>query len=59
MRQSSFLPADIRLEIQGAENDLLSHNGLSLPDNVYHPRNALLAAIKEWIPEFAKQKTVR
>lgn len=33
-------------------------NPSPLPFNVYHPRNALLAAIKEWIPEFSKQKTV-
>ncbi len=29
-----------------------------LPAGVYHPDNALVAAIRDWIPEFSKQKTV-
>ena len=55
---SETVSADIKLEIQGVDNDMLSSSRLSLPDDVYHPRNALLAAIKDWIPEFSKQKTV-
>jgi len=29
-----------------------------LSSGVYHPHNALYAAVIDWIPEFAKQKTV-
>ncbi len=52
----SFL-ADIKLEIQDADSD--DCNPSPVPVNVYHPRNALVVAIKDWIPEFYKQKTVR
>ena len=31
---------------------------LVLPPNVYHPRHALINALKDWLPEFSRQKTV-
>lgn len=47
--------ADIRLE-QIQDNEVCEP--APFPPDVYHPRNALLKAIKSWIPEFSKQKTV-
>jgi protein O-GlcNAcase/histone acetyltransferase len=31
---------------------------IPLPPNVYHPRHALMNALREWLPEFNRQKTV-
>ncbi|TRY79824.1 hypothetical protein TCAL_10265 [Tigriopus californicus] len=50
------ISADIKLEIQDGEGGDI--DPAPVPDNVYHPRNALINAIKEWMPEFDKQKTV-
>lgn len=58
-RYSCLFLADIKLEIQsgedGSSEDLVT---ASLPPHVYHPKNALLKAINDWIPEFSRQKTV-
>ncbi len=54
---NDVVSADIKLEIQNdAESD--ETDPVQLPTGVYHPDNALVAAIKDWIPEFTKQKTV-
>ena len=49
--------ADIKLENEATEesSDL---SELVLPPNVYHPRHALMNALKAWLPEFSRQKTV-
>lgn len=52
----SLFSADIKLENE-AEEDLNSELA-QLPDNVYHPRHALMNALKDWLPEFFRQKTV-
>jgi hypothetical protein len=55
--QRFVVAADIKLEIQAGEGNDADPSPVA--PNVYHPRNALIRAIKEWIPEFSKQKTVR
>ena len=53
----SLFSADIKLENEDAgEGNVLSD--ICLPPNVYHPRHALMKALKDWLPEFSRQKTV-
>ncbi len=52
-----MVSADIKLEI-GPDVEGDEAEPAPLPPGVYHPDNALVAAIKDWIPEFSKQKTV-
>lgn len=51
----SEISADIRLETEsesGSVEDIPSHLG----PTTYHPKNALKLALREWLPEFYKQK---
>lgn len=41
----------MKLETESDEEGMVD-----LPENIYHSRRALRLAIKEWIPEFRKQK---
>ncbi|XP_030766914.1 protein O-GlcNAcase isoform X2 [Sitophilus oryzae] len=47
--------ADIKLETE-TEDGLTEDVPTTLPPNMYHPKQALRNAIKEWLPEFAKHK---
>ena len=44
------------MENESEEGSELSD--LALPPNVYHPKHALVNALKDWLPEFSRQKTV-
>lgn len=46
-----FLDESMKLETESDEEGIID-----LPENIYHSRRALRIAIKEWIPEFRRQK---
>lgn len=48
---SFFLDESMKLETESDEEGTID-----LPENIYHSRRALRIAIKEWIPEFRRQK---
>ena len=52
-----WVSADIKLENETDESSS-ELSDLCLPPNVYHPRHALINALKDWLPEFSRQKTV-
>ena len=52
-----ILLADIKLENEAVEEGS-ELSDICLPPNVYHPRHALMNALKDWLPEFSRQKTV-
>lgn len=46
-----LLDESMKLETESDEEGIID-----LPENIYHSRRALRIAIKEWIPEFRRQK---
>ncbi|KAK9871747.1 hypothetical protein WA026_014201 [Henosepilachna vigintioctopunctata] len=49
--------ADIKLETETEDGQLGEDVPVTLSPNMYHPRQALKNAIKEWLPEFSKHKS--
>ncbi|XP_045473462.1 protein O-GlcNAcase isoform X1 [Harmonia axyridis] len=49
--------ADIKLETETEDGQMCEDIPTSLSPNMYHPRQALRNAIKEWLPEFSKHKS--
>ncbi|KAL3268130.1 hypothetical protein HHI36_007257 [Cryptolaemus montrouzieri] len=50
--------ADIKLETETEDGQIGEDVPVTLSPNMYHPRQALKNAIKEWLPEFSKHKSV-
>ena len=56
---SDTVSSDIKLENESDENNAITDvTDICLPPNVYHPKHALIKALKDWLPEFSRQKTV-
>lgn len=49
--------ADIKLETETEDGLSGEDVPTTLSPNMYHPRQALRNAIKDWLPEFRKHKT--